>query len=33
VTVPTHRVLDRGTLRSISRTVESSVDEFIKLVD
>ena len=32
VTVPTHRVLDRGTLRSIIRTAEISVEEFIKLV-
>jgi len=32
VTVPTHRVLDRGTLRSVIRTVEISVDDFIKLV-
>jgi predicted RNA binding protein YcfA (HicA-like mRNA interferase family) len=32
VTVPLHRVLDRGTLRSIIRTAEVSVDEFIALV-
>jgi predicted RNA binding protein YcfA (HicA-like mRNA interferase family) len=33
VTVPTHRVLDRGTLRSIIRTADVSVEEFIKLVE
>ncbi|MBC8057934.1 MAG: type II toxin-antitoxin system HicA family toxin [Rhizobiales bacterium] len=32
VTVPIHSELDRGTLRSIIRTAEISVDEFIKLV-
>ena len=33
VTVPMHYEIDRGTLRSIIRTVEISVDDFIKLVD
>jgi predicted RNA binding protein YcfA (HicA-like mRNA interferase family) len=32
VTVPLHGELDRGTLRSIIRTAEISVEEFIKLV-
>jgi predicted RNA binding protein YcfA (HicA-like mRNA interferase family) len=32
VTVPLHSEIDRGTLRSIIRTAEISVDEFIKLV-
>lgn len=32
VTVPTHATLDRGTLRSILRTCELSVEEFVKLV-
>jgi predicted RNA binding protein YcfA (HicA-like mRNA interferase family) len=32
VTVPLHSELDRGTLRSILRTVEISVDEFIALL-
>jgi predicted RNA binding protein YcfA (HicA-like mRNA interferase family) len=32
VTVPTHSTLDRGTLRSIIRTCELSVDDFLKLV-
>jgi predicted RNA binding protein YcfA (HicA-like mRNA interferase family) len=32
VTVPLHSELDRGTLRSIIRTVEISVDEFVLLV-
>ena len=32
VTVPIHSELDRGTLRSIIRTAEISVDEFILLV-
>jgi predicted RNA binding protein YcfA (HicA-like mRNA interferase family) len=32
VTVPLHSELDRGTLRSIIRTVEISVDEFILLL-
>jgi predicted RNA binding protein YcfA (HicA-like mRNA interferase family) len=33
VTVPLHSELDRGTLRSIIRTAEISVDEFLKLLD
>ena len=32
VTVPLHHEIDRGTLRSIIRTVEISVEEFCKLV-
>ncbi len=32
VTVPLHSEIDRGTLRSIIRTAEISVGEFIKLV-
>jgi predicted RNA binding protein YcfA (HicA-like mRNA interferase family) len=32
VTVPLHQEIDRGTLRSIIRTVEISVEEFNKLV-
>ena len=32
VTVPMHHEVDRGTLRSIIRTVEISVEEFNKLV-
>jgi predicted RNA binding protein YcfA (HicA-like mRNA interferase family) len=32
VTVPLHRTLDRGTLRSILRTCEIPVDEFIALL-
>ena len=32
VTVPLHREIDRGTLRSIIRTAEVSVEEFNKLV-
>ncbi len=32
VTVPLHNVLDRGTLRSIIRTVEITVEEFSTLV-
>jgi predicted RNA binding protein YcfA (HicA-like mRNA interferase family) len=32
VTVPMHSEIDRGTPRSIIRTVEISVDEFVKLV-
>ena len=31
-TVPIHLELDRGTLRSIIRTAEISVEEFVKLV-
>jgi predicted RNA binding protein YcfA (HicA-like mRNA interferase family) len=33
VTVPLHSELDRGTLRSVLRTVEISVDEFLALLD
>ena len=32
VTVPLHGQLDRGTLRSILRTAEISVDDFVKLM-
>lgn len=32
VTVPMHQEIDRGTLRSVIRTVEISVEEFNKLV-
>ena len=32
VTVPMHAELDRGTLRSIIRTADVSVEEFVKLV-
>jgi predicted RNA binding protein YcfA (HicA-like mRNA interferase family) len=32
ITVPLHFEIDRGTLRSIIRTAELSVDEFIELV-
>ena len=32
VTVPKHHELDRGTLRSILRTVDISVEEFNKLL-
>jgi predicted RNA binding protein YcfA (HicA-like mRNA interferase family) len=32
VTVPTHKELDRGTLRSILRTVDITVEEFIRLL-
>jgi len=32
VTVPLHHEIDRGTLRSIIRTAEISVEEFNKLV-
>jgi len=32
VTVPRHDELDRGTLRSILRTADVSVEEFIKLL-
>lgn len=30
--VPDHKTLDRGTLRSIIRQAELSVDEFLKLI-
>jgi predicted RNA binding protein YcfA (HicA-like mRNA interferase family) len=32
VTVPMHEELDRGTLRSILRTVDITVEEFIRLL-
>ena len=32
VTVPLHSELDRGTLRSIIRTVEITVDQFVELL-
>jgi len=32
VTVPLHDELDRGTLRSIIRTAEISVEEFVQLL-
>ena len=32
VTVPLHDTLDRGTLRSIIRTVDVTVEEFIRLL-
>jgi predicted RNA binding protein YcfA (HicA-like mRNA interferase family) len=32
VTVPTHRELDRGTLRAILRTADISVGEFTRLL-
>jgi predicted RNA binding protein YcfA (HicA-like mRNA interferase family) len=32
VTVPMHHEIDRGTLRSIIRTAEISVEEFNKLL-
>jgi predicted RNA binding protein YcfA (HicA-like mRNA interferase family) len=32
VTVPMHATLDRGTLRSVLRSCEISIEEFIKLV-
>jgi predicted RNA binding protein YcfA (HicA-like mRNA interferase family) len=33
VTVPLHATVDRGTLRSILRTVEITVEEFVALLD
>ncbi len=33
VTVPRHRQLDRGTLRSIIRQTELTVEEFVALLD
>jgi len=33
VTVPRHHELDRGTLRSILRTADISVDDFVKLLN
>ncbi len=33
VTVPEHKELDRGTLRSIIRTATISVEEFVKLLE
>jgi predicted RNA binding protein YcfA (HicA-like mRNA interferase family) len=32
VTIPDHKELDRGTLRSIIRQINLSVDEFIELL-
>ena len=32
VTVPKHHELDRGTLRSVLRTADISVEEFVKLL-
>ena len=32
VTVPMHATIDRGTLRSILRSCEISVEDFVKLV-
>jgi len=32
MTIPDHRELDRGTLRSIIRSTGLSVEEFVKLV-
>ncbi len=32
VTVPMHNTLDRGTLRSIIRTVDITVEDFVKLL-
>jgi predicted RNA binding protein YcfA (HicA-like mRNA interferase family) len=32
-TVPLHRELDRGTLRSIIRQTELTVEEFVDLID
>ena len=32
VTVPLHDELDRGTLRSIIRTAEISIDQFLELL-
>jgi predicted RNA binding protein YcfA (HicA-like mRNA interferase family) len=32
VTVPLHKTLDRGTLRSIIRIVDISVEEFVRLL-
>ena len=33
VTVPLHKTLDRGTLRSIIRAASLSVEEFLALLD
>jgi predicted RNA binding protein YcfA (HicA-like mRNA interferase family) len=33
VTIPMHPTLDRGTLRSILRSCEISVEDFIKLIN
>lgn len=33
ITVPDHRELDRGTLRSIIRQAGMTVDEFVALID
>ena len=32
VTVPNHKVLDRGTLRSILRSADLSIEKFIELL-
>jgi predicted RNA binding protein YcfA (HicA-like mRNA interferase family) len=32
ITVPNHKTLDRGTLRSIIRSADLSVEQFIKLL-
>ena len=32
VTVPLHDTLDRGTLRSIIRTADITIEEFVRLV-
>ena len=32
VTVPMHDTLDRGTLRAIMRTVDSGIEDFVKLL-
>ncbi|BCV22910.1 type II toxin-antitoxin system HicA family toxin [Moorella sp. Hama-1] len=33
LSVPNHKILDRGTLRSLIRKAEMSVEEFVKLLD
>ncbi|WP_434074232.1 type II toxin-antitoxin system HicA family toxin [Moorella naiadis (nom. illeg.)] len=32
LSVPNHKILDRGTLRSLIRKAEMSVEEFVKLL-
>lgn len=32
ITVPNHKTLDRGTLRSIIRSADLSVEQFVKLL-
>lgn len=32
VTVPLHDTLDRGTLRSVLRTIDASVEDFLELL-